>query len=65
MPQNKAERVSMMAQWVKALDAKPDDLSSVPGIHIIEGENQLLEVVLWLPHVYCGMHTPTYIHMYT
>lgn len=31
-----------MDQWVNAL-VQPDDLSSVPVIHIVEGENQLLQ----------------------
>lgn len=48
-----------MAQWVKVLAAMPDDLSSVPGTRMIEGENWLPRVVLWhvnillspLPHI--------------
>lgn len=39
-----------MACWVKALAVKPDDLPSVPGTHMAEGENRLLEVVLG-PHM--------------
>lgn len=35
-----------MAQWAKALAAKPGSLSSVPGIHMVEGENGLLQTVL-------------------
>lgn len=31
-----------MDQWVKAR-VQPDDLSSVPVIHMVEGENQLLQ----------------------
>lgn len=34
-----------MARWFKAIVAKPDDLSLVPEIHRVEGEDQL-EVVL-------------------
>lgn len=30
-----------MAWWVKALATKPDDLSSIPGTHRVEAENQL------------------------
>jgi len=26
------------AQWVKVLATKPDDLSSIPGTHMVEGE---------------------------
>lgn len=28
------------------------------------GENQYLQVVLWFPHMLCGMHEPTHMHMY-
>lgn len=31
-----------MAQQVKGLATKPDDLSSVPGAYMVEGENQFL-----------------------
>jgi hypothetical protein len=30
-----------MAQWVKGLAAKPNDLSSIPGTHMAKGENRL------------------------
>lgn len=36
---------SRMAQCVKELARKPNDLSSIPGTHMIE-ENRLLQVVL-------------------
>lgn len=39
-----------MAQWVEACTSKPEDLSSVPGTHMMGGENHLLLTVL-LPHV--------------
>jgi hypothetical protein len=35
-----------MVLWVKALAAKPDDLSSIPGTHRVKGENQLPELSL-------------------
>lgn len=35
-----------MAQWAKALAAKPDDLRSIPGTYAGERENWLSEVVL-------------------
>lgn len=35
-----------LAREVRALDAKPDDLSWVPGPRMVERENQ---VVLWPP----------------
>jgi hypothetical protein len=34
-----------MAQWIKVLVAKPDDLMLISETHIVEGENQLLQVV--------------------
>ena len=39
-----------MAQWVKALAAKPHGLGAIPGIPMVgERENQLPQVVLWPP----------------
>lgn len=38
--------VGKMAPWVKALAVKPTDLTSIPGTHTVEGQNQLLQVVL-------------------
>ena len=32
--------------WVKAPATKPDPLSLIPGLHMAEGGNQLLQVVL-------------------
>lgn len=40
-----------MAQWLKVLAAKPDVLGSVPGIHMVVGQNQLLQVDLCPPRV--------------
>ncbi|CAO2594825.1 hypothetical protein LEMLEM_LOCUS7929 [Lemmus lemmus] len=34
-----------MAQWAKALTTKLEDLSSVPGMNMVERENQHLQVV--------------------
>lgn len=36
-----------MAQLDKELAAQPSDLSSVPGIHMVAGENLLSQIVLW------------------
>lgn len=38
-----------MALWEKLLVAKPKDLSLIPRIHMEEGQNQQLQVVLLLP----------------
>lgn len=36
---------------------KPGDLSSIPRTHTVEGKNQLLKVILWLPHALWHVHT--------
>ena len=41
-----------MAQWVKVLAAKPDDLKCVPGTCI--GQSTFLQVVLGLQNSLCG-----------
>jgi len=33
-----------MAQWIKVLATKPDDLSSIPASHLVEGEHQFMEI---------------------
>lgn len=35
----KNHKAGKMSEWVKALAAKPADPSSIPGTHMIEGEN--------------------------
>lgn len=39
----------------------PDDPSSIPGNHVVKGENQLPQVVLQLPHT----HTHTQVCTHT
>lgn len=39
-------RVSKMVQQEKVLAIKPDDLSSIPGPLVVEGENRTLQLVL-------------------
>lgn len=49
-----------VAQWVKLLAAKPDNLSSIPWNHTAEGKDQFPEVSFWL-NVYSMVltsHTP-------
>lgn len=46
----------------KIVAAKPDDPSLSPPSSMMEGENQLLKVVFWLPHMYSGCHSPQYAH---
>lgn len=38
-----------MAQQVKIIAASLDDLSSIPGAHMMEEENRLPQAVLWPP----------------
>lgn len=46
-----------MAQWVKAGVPKPDNLNSIPKNHVIEGENQPLQVVLTSTRALCFAHS--------
>lgn len=50
-----------MAQRVKRFALGHEDLSLNPGTHTVEGENQLLEFVLWPLHKCCDMHM--HVHM--
>lgn len=52
---------SVMAQWEKVHSAKPDNLSLIPRVPMVDGEDRLLEVVLWSLHVCCG----TYVNPHT
>lgn len=38
-----------MAKWIRVFVTKPD-LNPIPGSHTVEGESQLLKVVLRSPH---------------
>lgn len=53
-----------MAQWVKAPAAKPDNLSFIPQIHMIEQENECIptECPLTSTHVLYHTHTHTTIN---
>lgn len=47
---NSLNQVTEDAQKLKALDLNLDTLSSVPGTHVVEGEQQLPQIstcVLW------------------
>lgn len=37
--------------WVKTLAAKPDNLSWLPGTHMVEGDSQLVQLLLWPLHM--------------
>lgn len=47
------------ASRVKTLTSKSDSLGSAPMTHTVEGETQLLQTVLWLPHRLGGTHSYT------
>jgi hypothetical protein len=49
-----------MAPWVKALAAKVDSLGSSPGIQVVEGRNQSLQIV-----IYPGTSGGTDVQMHT
>jgi hypothetical protein len=60
-----------MAQQVKAIATKPDDLTLIPRSHVVKGESQLLRLVVRQPlhvdystnvHVGTGVNTHTHIH---
>lgn len=39
-------QASKVAQHVKGLVTKPDDLSLIYSVHMVEGESQLLQIAL-------------------
>lgn len=39
-------RVDKMAQWIKAVAAKPHDLRLIARTHMVDGENRLPHIVL-------------------
>jgi hypothetical protein len=45
-----------MVQWIKLPIANPDNLTLIPGIDMVEGKNQILQVVLWVSCAYCSTH---------
>ena len=46
-----------LAQQVEVPVTSPEDLSSMAGMPIIEGEPRLLQAALWSPPVFCGVGT--------
>lgn len=49
-----------MAQQIKALAVNnPDDLSLIPGTHVVD-EDEFLQVILSSPHEHHGTHVPTH-----
>lgn len=54
----KTNRADKLAQQVKVPASQPDGLNSTPRSHTAQEEQQLLQVVLRLPHVHSGMPLP-------
>lgn len=53
---------SKMAQWVMMLASQSDDLSSIPSMHTVKGENQVPKGVLYR----CtAAHRQVHTHMHT
>lgn len=50
-----------MAQAIKSLVAKGDDLSQRSRIHMVAIKKKFLQIVLYL-HMYAHTHTHTYTH---
>lgn len=46
-----------MAQWLEELATKPDDLNVISGTYVVEGENELLQIVLCPSCMHCEAHT--------
>lgn len=51
-----------MVQWVKVPEVKPEDLNLIPGSHMVEADNWLLEVVIWPPHALPWQPPPPHTH---
>lgn len=56
-----AKRKSWRESWVP--DAKPDNLSLTPNVHMVEEKNQLPEAVLRPPHVCPGIMSQIYTYI--
>ena len=66
-PLSNVENNHSSERWPRVLEvltAKADNLSLSHSTHMVERENQLLQVVLWLPHAYNGMYTHTMVCTY-
>jgi hypothetical protein len=55
-----------MVQWVKVpCNLRLVGLNSIPRAHVVEGEGQLLQAVIWPPHVHHGTCSPPTQLMFT
>lgn len=48
-----------LAQWIMAFATQSEDLSTIPSIHMVEGEKQLLHMLLRRLHVLHGIQLHT------
>lgn len=55
------DRADGLAQQVKSVATKSDQLSSIPRTHLVE-EDWSLEVILWSPQVHRSMHPHIHMH---
>lgn len=53
-----------MTRQIRVLDTESDNWHLIPGSHIVEGQNYLLQVVFDL-HMYHGIHVSTHTYIYT
>lgn len=63
--ENKILGSDLIAQQVKALATKPEDLNLIPRVQRVEGEGQTLKVVFQSPREYCGANIHIYSHTHT
>lgn len=62
----KEPRTSEMAQWVKGLADKPNELSSVPKTHMVEGDNcSMTPTYKQVQNGCVRVHTHTHAHTHT
>lgn len=60
LAESKTREIQLNRGWqdgsaAGVIATKPNDLSSIPGTRVIEGENQFWQTVLWYKHRY--VHT--------
>lgn len=58
----KVQAASELAQWVKELAAKSEELSSIPTHQVIERQPRTMSCLSSDIHRHCGTHTHTHAH---
>lgn len=61
----KKKNIPGPTRWLSRSRNLPPSLMTweIPGIHMVKGENQFQQVVLWPLYKYQDMNTPTHLHM--